>query len=239
MINITLLKQSIKDNLLFWCIITGIQSFCLVAMVGIGGSIAMTAQAFYVLLPGILFGIYTIITSNKLIVNQVDKGSMAYILSTPIKRSTVAITQMCFMILSLLLMFSIMSISHIGAAIYAAGSISAADVGTILELNLGLFALSLAFSGICFLCSSLFNLSKYATGLGGGFVGIMLLFSFLGLFGGNLGQLANFSIAQLFDITSILQGTSVFIWKLAILAIGGIIAYTAGIALFTKRDLPL
>lgn len=179
MINTTLLKQTIKTNLPFWLIMTGVQAFCLVTMAGTGGSIAMMAQAFYSLLPGILSGVYIIITSNKLFAAQVDKGSMAYILSTPVKRSTVAFTQMFFMVISLLLMFAITSIAHIAAVVYAAGTISATDVETIVGLNLGLFALSLAFSGICYLCSGVFNLSKYAIAVGGGFVGTMLLLSFL------------------------------------------------------------
>ena len=48
---------------------------------------------------------------NKLIASQVDRGSMAYVLSTPIKRSTVVITQN-FMVSSLILMFTIQTVDR-------------------------------------------------------------------------------------------------------------------------------
>lgn len=239
MISTTLLKQTIKANFPFWLIMTGVQAFCLVAMAGMGGSIAMTAQAFYSLLPGILSGVYIIVTSNKLFAEQVDRGSMAYILSTPVKRSKVALTQMFFMVISLVLMFTLTTLAHIAAVVFAAGAISAADAGIIVSLNLGLLALSLAFSGICFLSSSMFNLSKYSIALGGGFVGAMLLLSFFGMFGGGLAELSNFSIVKLFDIASMLQGTDDFIVKLIILAVLGGFGYALGSIVFSKRDLPL
>lgn len=60
--------------------------------------------------------------------------------------------------------------------------------------------------------------------------------------------MANKSVAQssadriiisLFDVISIIDGTSAFIIKFVILAVCGIVGYIAGSLKFTKKDLPL
>ncbi len=47
------------------------------------------------------------------------------------------------------------------------------------------------------------------------------------------------SIISLFDATSILAGTTTFIWKLCILLAIAVVTYTIGIFKFDKKDLPL
>ena len=48
-----------------------------------------------------------------------------------------------------------------------------------------------------------------------------------------------FSLISLIDSYSILDGTTVFIWKFAILAAVGIITSVIGTYIFKKKDLPL
>ena len=72
---------------------------------GMTSILGMLGQSFYTL-QGILIPlIFIIMTANSLIASQVDRGSMAYILSTPTKRSTVVRTQAVYMISSVLCMF--------------------------------------------------------------------------------------------------------------------------------------
>ena len=47
------------------------------------------------------------------------------------------------------------------------------------------------------------------------------------------------SIISFFDVVSILNGTTAFIWKLLILAAIGITGYIVGSITFKKKDLPL
>jgi len=74
-------------------------------MIKMTSLLGMLAQTYYALHIIILTLIYIIITANSLIASQVDRGSMAYILSTPIKRSVVVRTQAVYLIGSLFLMF--------------------------------------------------------------------------------------------------------------------------------------
>jgi len=90
-------------------------------MVGemIGGGtfslLGMMSQTFYGFQGLILPLVYVIITANALVASQVDRGSMAYTLSTPIKRVKVVATQAIYMIVALFAMFATMTIVGLAA----------------------------------------------------------------------------------------------------------------------------
>lgn len=73
-------------------------------------------ESYYKMVAVLLGMVYVIITSTNLVVDEVDSGSMAYTLSTPVKRSSVVVTKMIFMIGSVILMFVIQAGVGIGAA---------------------------------------------------------------------------------------------------------------------------
>lgn len=73
-------------------------------------------ESYYKMVAVLLGMVYVIITSTNLVVDEVDSGSMAYTLSTPVRRSTVVITKMIYMIGSVVLMFTIQAGVGIGAA---------------------------------------------------------------------------------------------------------------------------
>jgi ABC-2 type transport system permease protein len=77
---------------------------------GFTSLLGMLSQQFYGMLAVILPMIFIIITANSLIASQVDRGSMAYLLSTPTKRSTVVRTQAAYLIGSVFCMFLVVTI---------------------------------------------------------------------------------------------------------------------------------
>lgn len=239
MISKTLMKQTIKSNLSLWLILTGLQAVMVALVAASGTNLQQTALAYYNMLPGLISAVYVIVTSNKMIASQVDKGTLAYVLSTPVKRSKVAFTQVAFFLGSLFIMFSISAGSHILSHYIGVGSISGGEVKAILLLNLGLFVLNAALSGICFLTSCVFNLSKYVTAAGGGIVGGFMILSIMAMFGENFHWMRNLTLVTLFDIDSVLSDSSDFIWKFIVLAAVGTVTYIIGSMSFTKRDLPL
>lgn len=191
--------------------------------------------------------VYTITTANNLIARQIDSGSMAYVLSTPTKRRKVTITQMVFLIGSLILMFLIIgAVGIITTAIV--GSNNNISYGELFKLNIGALVTMIAISGICFIASAWFNRSKYAVGVGGGLSMFFLVSTILGLFGSNSIPEAlrieamNFfnytSIISLFNVNAILEGGT-YIPGLIILLVVATITYTIGIIKFDKKDLPL
>lgn len=179
----TIFKQTCKANFKLWLIITLITSvFCVILVAVfepetisnltemIKGTplenileeqtfLGMLAQTFYSIHGVILPIIFIIITANSLIASQVDRGSMAYLLSTPIKRSAVVGTQAVYLITSILVMLIIFTIVGLFSIHLFQGDIDV-SITDFLLLNLGLFLLMFAISSISFLFSCIFNLSK-------------------------------------------------------------------------------
>ena len=138
MISKPIFKQSIKANWKLWVIITTVASIILsgfiisydaegyasIAAAAEGTafssilssmtSILGSLENFYKLIALILGIVYVVFTANNLVVNEVDSGSMAYTLSTPIKRSSVIFTKSLYLILSVTLMYLIISLSGLG-----------------------------------------------------------------------------------------------------------------------------
>ncbi len=213
---------------------------------------AMLNQMYYtimIILPILLF---IIVVGNALVVDQVDKGSMAYILSTPTKRSAVTITQMIYMILVPLALVAITCGVRIGATYAFSGQV---DALSLLALYGGLYVLVEAMASICYFTSCFFNLSRYSMFLGGGINIWFFLASLLGMFGSDMmvsmgmgvEALNNFNkltLTGLFDFEALATVGSEavdtsFIWKLCVLGVIAVVLYIVGAIRFHKKDLPL
>jgi ABC-2 type transport system permease protein len=193
--------------------------------------------------------IYMIMASNNLIAGQVDSGSMAYVLSTSTKRKQVVFTQGLFLVGSIFLMFCCTSLTSVVCLAILNDAEIKLTYGKLLLLNLGAFVTLFAMSGICFFASCYFDRSKRAMSVGGGLSMFFLVATMLGLFGSKvipsvvrLDALNNFnyvSLITLFDSISIIDGTTTFLWKFAILLGIGLLGYILGGIKFVKKDLPL
>ena len=193
--------------------------------------------------------VFVIMVANGLLAGQVDSGSMAYVLSTPTKRRTVACTQMAYLMISLLAMFLLVTVTSVISIWIVGGNNFAINFAEICLFNLGAFLTMFAFAGYCFMCSAIFNRSKYSMSIGGGLSIFMLVCTILGLFGSNVVPSAMridamnvfnyFSIISLFDTVSILNGSIAFAWKFAILSGIAIVTFIIGVFRFEKKDLPL
>ena len=209
----------------------------------------IVGSIFYKMAGLLLPIIYMIMVANNLIAGQVDSGSMAYVLSTSTKRKQVVFTQATFLVTSLLAMFTCTTITSVICLSIVKSETIALTYGELILLNVGAFVTMFALSGISFLASCWFNRSKYSMSIGGGLNMFFLVATMLGLFGSKvlpsvvrLSALNFFnytSLISLFDVVSILDGTTAFIWKFAILIVVGLICYVAGSIKFQKKDLPL
>ena len=204
---------------------------------------------FYKIAGLLLPMVFVIMTANGLIAGQVDSGSMAYVLSTPTKRRTVTATQMTYLLVALLAMFALLTVVSVIAVWVVGGNAFAINFGEILLLNLGAFLTTFAIAGYCFMCSAIFNRTKYSMSIGGGLTIFSLVCTILGLFGSEVVPSAmrisqmNFfnylSVITLFDTTSILNGSLSYLWKFGILLAIGIVTFIIGVFRFDKKDLPL
>mgnify|MGYP000875681976 CR=1 FL=1 len=261
MFNKTIFKQTVKENLKLWLIITLLMSvFCalLIAVFEpetisnlsdiIKGTplenileqetfLGMIAKTFYSIHGVILPLIFIIITANSLIASQVDRGSMAYLLSTPIKRSAVVGTQAAYLITSILVMVIIVTIIGLFSIHIFQGD---TDVNTTdyLLLNVGLFLLMFAISSVSFLFSCTFNLSKNSLALGAGIPLAFFLFKLMAQVDDSLEGFKYLSLNSLYDTNAILDGGS-YLAQFTALTIVGIVLYVTGMRIFTEKDLPL
>lgn len=213
---------------------------------------AMLNQMYFTimcLLPIILFIIFA---GNELFVDQVDKGSMAYVLSTPTKRSTVVITQLIYMIVTPLIVVGCGFITRLVATQAFAGDV---DIAKYAALYGGIYLLAEAMASICYMASCVFNLSKNAMALGGGLNVWFFLCSLLGMFGSEtmvsmgmgtemLGVFNNLTIVGLFDVEALGTVGSeavdyAFVPKLIALVVIAVVCYAIGAVRFQKKDLPL
>ncbi len=193
--------------------------------------------------------VFVIMTANGLLAGQVDSGSMAYVLSTPTKRRTVTVTQLAYLLFSLFAMFALLTVVSVIAVWVSGGNSFAINYAEILLFNLGAFLTMFAFAGFCFMCSALFNRTKYSLSIGGGLTIFSLVCTILGLFGSTVVPSAmrisamNFfnylSIITLFDTTNILNGSLSFLWQFGILLAIGVVSIIIGVFRFDKKDLPL
>jgi len=261
MINATIFKQTVRANYKLWIIFTVVLSVLnavliavfepstltnmadmvkdtpLASLLGDTSFLGMLTQTFYSIHGVILPLIFIIMTANSLVASQVDKGSMAYLLSTPIKRTTVVRTQALYLMTSLLAMFLIVTLAGMVAIHFTQG-----DLGTYLAdyiaLNVGLFLLMFATSGISFMFSCIFNLSKHSLALGAGIPVAFFLFHLMAQVSDSLEGFKYLSLNSLFDTAAILSGESYWL-PFTILGVVGIVIYIIGIRVFDRKDLPL
>lgn len=261
MLNKTIFKQTLRANYRLWVIVTLIMSVFAVVLIAVfepstisGVSdfvkgtplenmlknttfLGMLSSTYYSLHGVILPIIFIIMTANSLIASQVDRGSMAYLLSTPIKRSTVVRTQATYFIVALIAMFLIVSIVGVISIEVFQGDLEI-PVEDFLLLNTGLFLLMFATSSISFLFSCVFDLSKHSLAFGAGLPLAFFLFQLMGQVSEDLEGFKYLSLNTLFDKEAILNGESYFI-QYVILGVLGVVLYALGIRIFQHKDLPL
>ena len=252
MLNVPLLKQSIRSNAVMWGSMTGVMTLLCIQFSMLDMTRSMLFTIFYGMMTTILPGIYVLVTANKLIASQVDRGSMAYVLSAPIKRSTVTVTQAFFLVNSLILMFGIQTAAHL--LVNSSKPISLAMLGytmlpgdltgkMILQVNISALMVCIALSAVCFMFSGIFSSSKYAIGLSGTFIGVNILANMLAMFGSlgvsGLDKFKYFTIVSFYDYQSVLFAKNDWIEKMIFPVLIALAAFTLGHVVFKKKDLPL
>ncbi|HEY8804276.1 MAG TPA: ABC transporter permease subunit [Clostridium sp.] len=197
------------------------------------GFIATDLYGMIVLMVPVVF---SIILGNKLIAGYVDRGSMAYLLATPNKRVKLALTQaLCLWVsIGILITYATVAII-ISSAIMHPGML---DIGKLVLMNVVIYFLHMAISGICFFSSCISNDTKRSFTIGAGIPIAFFLIQMLANMGGKLENLKYFTIFTLFNANDIIAGKSV-VFPIIILVAVTIVLYGIGIFIFSKRDLPV
>ncbi len=112
------------------------------------------------------------------------------------------------------------------------------EISDYILLNLGLFLLMFATSGIAFFASCFFNLTNKYMLVGGGIPLAFFLFKMMGDVSESLAPIKYVTMNSLYDTGKILSGEG-YQLEFLILAIIGIVLYVSAIKVFVSKDLPL
>ncbi len=181
--------------------------------------------------------VFSILRSNALIAKYVDRGSMVTLLAAPVKRKTIALTQMKVLWTGIFMLVAYITVLQIAAAgVQFPGAL---DTGKLLCMNAGLLCLQLFIGGICFFASCLFSDAKYSVAVGAGVPALMYLIQMMGNVGKALENAKYFTFFTLYDPNGILAGERGAYAGIGILLIGALALYAAGILVFCRKDLSI
>ena len=148
MFSAKIFKQCLRANVRIWavitlvmCLISGFfismfdpQEFGAIAAATTGSSmgglysnmssILGTVQTAFRMLVTLLGTVWALLATSNLVVSEVDSGSLAYTLSTPVRRSTVILTKLIYFAVSTVLMFAILAAANLATVQVAHHSLS-------------------------------------------------------------------------------------------------------------------
>lgn len=263
----TLFKANIKSNRIIWMIMTCIFCFYLAMIISMydpAGADALNEMlktlpaslinalgfgemgtTLLTFISGYIYGflvllfpmVVSIVINHRIIGSHIDKGSMAYLLSTPNSRIKIASTQAIFSLASISLLFIFTTIF----SIIVAESLfpDQLEIGKFILINIYALLMYYAIGGIGFLASCISSESKISLGLGIGVPVGFLVLQMLGSAGEKLSFIGNISLYALFEPNKLIAGDSFAYIGMISLAIIAIVLYSCGIAVFNKRDLSL
>mgnify|MGYP001025335674 CR=1 FL=1 len=181
--------------------------------------------------------IYCIVIANRLIAAHVDRGSMAFLLSTPNTRAKIVSTQGIYMIISITLLLALNT--ALGIVVCEALFPGELDMRGFLEINVATIMLTLAISSICFFFSCIFNEAKYSLAFGAGIPLLFFVINMLRNISGNYEWLQYLTIYTLFDPMEILAGDQPLITIALIFGLVTLVLYSAAVIIFSRRNLYL
>lgn len=237
--NKAVFTQAVKSNWTLYIAIAAVMTLLLVQF----SAIKQLSELLPVIYHGLMFmiipSIYVLITGNKLLCSQVDSGSLAYTLSTKVKRESIVFTQILFLVGSLCVLFTILTVINLLTNLI----VPVYSVGEIISINFSAFCAMSAMAGICYMFSCIFNLTKTNMGITGMITLVFILASMLGLFAtmamDALKIFKYITIFSLYNPDSIVAGTSDWIIGFIALLMIATVTFTIGLLRFRTRDLPL
>ena len=179
--------------------------------------------------------VYSILRAHALVVKYVDHGSMAALLAAPVKRKTIALTQLAALLSGVLfLMVYCTGLEYLVARGLFPGELPLAEL---LRLNAGLLGLQLFLACYCFFCSCTFGESKYSLLFGAGLPVLMYVLQMLANMGGKLENVRYATIFTLFDAEGLLNAQAGAGFGAAALFVLAVLFAGMGVVVFCRKDL--
>lgn len=266
MINGTLFQKEMKSNWVLFIIFIGVLTMYSIMIVSmfdpeLGDSLrtmsenmpevfaafgmAEVGTTLLEFVTGYLYGIlliafpavFILILSNRLVAHYVSGGSMAYLLSAPVKRKKIVTSQAVFAAVCLILMaVYVVAVIWISSAVMFPDEL---DIKGFLRVNAGMLGLWIFLGGFCFMVSCIFNDAKLVSGINAGVVIYSLLVQMISQVGEKFEMLKYLTPLTLYQAEGLALANSSAWGTCAVLYAAGIIFIVTGIQIFSKRNLPL
>jgi ABC-2 type transport system permease protein len=207
--------------------------------IGMDTLVTFLAVEHYSLMFLLILSAYVIFTSNRLMAKLVDRGSMAYLLSSPISRTKIALTQAAVLLSGVLVIIAItVGAAFLGAAVFAPDSDFGSAEG-FWRLNAIGLLLFFAVSGYSFLFSSIFGEERKTLAFSAGFTLLFYGLDIMGKITADAEWLRNFTIFSLFDTSKFIESGDDMIQNCIILAAIALVTFGIAVGVFRKKSLSL
>jgi ABC-2 type transport system permease protein len=196
------------------------------------------AGEYYGFLYLIILMIFSVMTAIQLTARLVDRGSMAYLLTSSVSRLRIAVTQALVLLFGLFLICLFTTLGGISGDQVVLEKPELA-VSRFIEMNLIGFLLFSVVAGYSFLFSCLFNDERKAMSLAGILTVAFYAIDLIGKLSDKMEWMRSLSIFRLFEPMKIVRGEADLWVNVAILGGLAVVLFLSAILIFTKRDLPL
>ena len=209
-----------------------------VGMTGIASNLLEWMQIYLYGFILLLFPlIFILVMVQKLLMGQIESGTLANLLSTPNSRRKIICTQMVSMIFLTALLFGMLTAVGIASCeIMFPGEL---EVGRYLALNFSTWLLRAAITGIVFFVSCCASGSKFYYLAGGGLPVLFFLIQMVSNMGEKLEKLKYVTIYSLLPAEKILEEDVLFPIQNGVLLLIAAALFLLGAWQFQRRDLPL
>lgn len=178
-----------------------------------------------------------LILINKLMIRYLDRGTMAYLLSTPHSRICIAVTLIEALVVLMFALLVLTTITELACAEMMFPT--ELDQAALIQANAGLFALWLFMGGLCFLSACTFTRASAALWSGGGLCIAFFLVQMISQIGDKVEFLKYLCPYTLFDPYGLASGNGDAITGAVILAVSGVVLFVMSVVVFARRDLSI
>lgn len=179
--------------------------------------------------------IFCILRGNGLIAKYTENGAIVSLIAAPVKRRTVACTQIAVLVSGITIINLYITILELVCA--AVNFPGVLDISKLLIINLGLFCLHLFIGSICFIFSCFFSDTKYSIGFGAGIPAFMYILQMLANAGGRAENAKYFTFFTLFNPDNMISSSNNSYINIFILLVSAIALYVSSITIFCRKDL--
>lgn len=181
--------------------------------------------------------IFSFFCAYKLVGKYIDKGSLSVLLSAPVSRLSIILTETAAAVIGLLILLLYITATELVCSVIQFPDET--EIAGLLQINFGLFALHLFILGIGFLCAVSFNDLKGSIGAGAGIPVLSYVITMLGNAGEKTAAFRYLSFFSLYDPSGLVREEPAAYIGTAVLLTGAWLLFGLSAVIFSKRDFTL